>query len=84
MFNIVKSNNRDFEIIENLLEQIENFIVRDINSIEIQDAKISPEFERLYGKFKKIANMLQEKSNKDLGLNGKMLIAIEKMSDGGF
>ncbi len=87
MLNLLKNKeNNNIKEMEKLLDQIEQFILRDRNDIEITDKKIQipSHLNNIYNKIKNIAHILQEKTKKDLGVNGKMLIVIEKMSDGDF
>lgn len=73
-----KNNNKE---ILKLLDSIESFIKREINSIEIPNNDLDDEVTK---KLSDIAQLLEEKHEKDLGLNGKMLILLEKISDGDF
>ncbi len=76
-----KQNSSNEQDILNLIKNIEKFIDREKNSIDIPKGdNNNPIFEALASLAKKI----EDKNEKDLGLNGKMLILLEKMSDGDF
>ncbi len=80
-----KNSTEDLEQIHCLLNNIEDFIDRDINTIDVNDKDIKDErLQTVYSKIIKIANKLNNKTTSDLGVNGEMLILIEKMADGDF
>ncbi len=80
MLNIFKKEeNNDKKILE-LIENIDKFISRDTNSIELCENENS----KVITALNSLAKKLEKKTENDLGLNGKMLILLEKIGDGDF
>ena len=78
--------NRHKEQTEKIMEylgQIEGYIRRDRNSFTVkEDVKLSPEMKKIYDKIAHIGDILEHKTKEDQGVNGEMLLVIEKISDG--
>ncbi|HHD84108.1 MAG TPA: hypothetical protein ENK93_04455, partial [Campylobacteraceae bacterium] len=78
--------NRNAEQTEKIMEylgQIEGYIRRDRNSFTVKESvKLSPDMKRIYDKIAHIGDLLAEKTREDQGVNGEMLLVIEKISDG--
>jgi methyl-accepting chemotaxis protein len=65
------------------LGQIEGYIRRDRNSFTVkEDVKLSPDMKKIYDKIAHIGDILAEKTKENQGVNGEMLLVIEKISDG--
>ncbi len=86
MFNIFNSKNKktENENILLILDRIDDFISRKTNSIDISDISSKIQSNEILKKLFQISKKLEQKTEDDLGLNGKMLILLEKMSDGDF
>ncbi len=66
-----------------LLDQVEAFIARDRNSITAQSTTtLNPHMQKIYDKVLSISQMLEQKTNEDQGVNGEVLLVLEKISDG--
>jgi len=74
-----KEDNNNKEILY-LIDSIDKFISRESNSIELCETQNNEVLTAL----NKLAKKLEQKNQNDLGLNGKMLILLEKISDGDF
>ena len=71
------------EKIMEYLGEIEGYIRRDRNSFsENEDIRFTPELQKVYEKIVHIGTLLQEKRQEDQGVNGEMLLVLEKISDG--
>ncbi len=65
------------------LGQLESYIRRDRNSFSFQeDTDLNPHMKKVYDKIIHIGKLLEEKTREDQGVNGEMLLVIEKISDG--
>jgi len=65
------------------LGEIEGYIRRDRNSFNVQeDVDLNPQMKKIYDKIAHIGTLLEEKSREDQGVNGEMLLVLEKISDG--
>jgi len=87
MLNLFKSQSTDHDIdtIYSFLESIEGFIDKESNSINSTSIMIkNPKFNKIVSKLQSISNKLEEKNSSVLGVNGELLLLIEKMSDGIF
>ncbi|RUM67558.1 MAG: chemotaxis protein [Sulfurospirillum sp.] len=77
---------REAEQAEKIMEylgQLEGYIRRDRNEFNIsEDVKFSPSMKKIYDKIAHIGKLLQTKSSEDQGVNGEMLLVLEKISDG--
>jgi methyl-accepting chemotaxis protein len=66
-----------------LLNQIEEYIQRDRNGITIeQDTKLNPHMQKIFDKVMQIAQKLESQTKEDQGVNGEVLLVLEKISDG--
>ncbi len=74
-----KEENKNSEILK-LIKNIDKFISREINHIELCEDKEN----EIIIALNNLAKKLEQKTENDLGLNGKMLILLEKISDGDF
>ncbi len=83
---MVFGKRREIEQTEKLLEylgQIEGYIRRDRNDFTVkEDIKLSPHMQKVFDKIAHIGTLLQEKSREDQGVNGEILLVLEKISDG--
>jgi len=78
-----KNRDKDTEYILELLSQVESFIRHDRNSIEEDSKKITDEnMKKIYEKINHISKVFQAREEEDQGVNGEMLLVLEKMSDG--
>jgi len=87
MLNLLKTKHskNDIDTIYNLLDNIEKFIDRDTNSLDFKDVSIeNKEYIKIYEKINSISNKLEEKNTSVLGVNGELLLLVEKMADGDF
>jgi len=83
--NILKNSNAQTEEILNYLDNIEEFIKRDRNSFSFdENSKMNKNSKKIFDKIKNISNILEEKSKEDQGVNGEMLLVLEKIADGNF
>ncbi len=65
------------------LGEIEGYIRRDRNSFSTnEEVRFTPELQKVYDKIVHIGTLLQEKREEDQGVNGEMLLVLEKISDG--
>jgi methyl-accepting chemotaxis protein len=65
------------------LGQIEGYIKRDRNEFTLKtDIHFSEDMQKIYDKIVHIGKVLQEKSREDQGVNGEILLVLEKISDG--
>jgi methyl-accepting chemotaxis protein len=66
-----------------LLNQVEEYIQRDRNGITIeQDTKLNPYMQKIFDKVMQIAQKLELQTKEDQGVNGEVLLVLEKISDG--
>jgi len=80
-----KKDHKDIDTLYDMLDNIEKFIDRDINSIKEENSQIKDEkLQKVYDKIKNISTKLEEKNTSILGVNGELLLLIEKMGDGDF
>ena len=80
-----KNLTNDYAKIHDVLDGIEKFIDRKITNISINEQELKDtQTQELYNKVMKIADKISNKTASDLGVNGEMLLLIEKMSDGNF
>jgi len=87
MLNIFKQNSScdEIEHVYQILENIERFIDKDTNRIDHPSCTIKNiKLKRIYEKALGIAQKLEDKNNSTLGVNGELLLLIEKISDGFF
>ena len=87
MLEIFKStkSDEDFDKLYDMLDDIEKFIDRDINSLKSKDYTFKDErVQKVYDKINNISKKLEEKNSSVLGVNGELLLLIEKMADGDF
>ena len=71
------------EKIMEYLGQVEGYIRKDRNTFSVQeDVKLNPEMKKIYDKIAHIGTLLEEKRKEDQGVNGEMLLVLEKISDG--
>jgi methyl-accepting chemotaxis protein len=83
MFEKFRNTPKQTEKIMEFLGQLEDYIQRDRNSFTIEeDFKLNPQMKEIYNKISSISNKLEEKTKEDQGINGEMLLLIEKISDG--
>ncbi len=83
--NILKNSNTQTEEILKYLDNIEEFIKRDRNSFSFNDdLKMNKNLKKIFDKIKKISHVLEEKTKEDQGVNGEMLLVLEKISNGDF
>ncbi len=77
---------REIEQADKIMEylgQIEGYIRRDRNDFTVsENIKLTPAMKKIYDKIEHIGKLLQEKSREDQGVNGEMLLVLEKISDG--
>ncbi len=65
------------------LGQLEAYIQRDRNGFNLEkDVKYNKHFKQIFDKIVHIATKLEHKNKEDQGVNGEMLLVIEKISDG--
>jgi len=77
------NNAEQAEKIMEYLGQLEGYIRRDRNSFTVEESvKLNPHMKKIYDKIAHIGKLLQEKTEEDQGVNGEMLLVIEKISDG--
>jgi methyl-accepting chemotaxis protein len=80
-----KEYNNQIDDILNILEDIEEFIIHSRNSIDLPRQHLKDQnLYKIYKKIYNIATLLSQNSRDNLGVNGEMLLLIEKMSDGNF
>jgi methyl-accepting chemotaxis protein len=80
-----KEYNNQIDDILNILEDIEEFIIHSRNSIDLTKQHLKDKnLYKIYKKIYNIATLLSQNSRDNLGVNGEMLLLIEKMSDGNF
>ncbi|WP_417333845.1 methyl-accepting chemotaxis protein [Halarcobacter sp.] len=72
-----KSNNT--ENIINALDQIEEFVKGNTNSIELDELKKD---DRVLKKIHSLANLIENKQEEDVTIYGEIMICAEKLSDG--
>ena len=87
MLSIFKNSNQTNQVddILALLDSVEIFLQRGSNSIDFDKEKVmSSELQKIYNKISHIALLLENKTINDLGVNGEMLLLVEKMADGCF
>ncbi len=78
-----KNTKEQSEKIMAYLGQLEGYIRRDRNSFTVEEnVKLNPEMKKIYDKIAHIGKLLEEKTKEDQGVNGEMLLVIEKISDG--
>jgi len=78
-----KNRDKDTEYILELLSQVESFIRHDRNSIEKDGKKVTDNnMKKIYEKINHISKVFQAREEEDQGVNGEMLLVLEKMSDG--
>ena len=71
------------EKIMEYLGEIEGYIRRDRNSFsKNENIRFTPELQKVYEKIVHIGTLLQKKREEDQGVNGEMLLVLEKISDG--
>ena len=71
------------ETIMEYLGEIEGYIHRDRNSFsKNENIRFTPELQKVYEKIVHIGTLLQKKREEDQGVNGEMLLVLEKISDG--
>lgn len=77
------NNAEQAEKIMEYLGQLEGYIRRDRNSFTVEESvNLNPHMKKIYDKIAHIGKLLQEKTEEDQGVNGEMLLVIEKISDG--
>ena len=72
------------EMIIKSLEAIEQFVLRERNSINLHECKMDGDIAEICKKISSIAQKIEQKNLNDLGTNGEMLLLVEKMADGNF
>ncbi len=78
-----KNSNEQSQKILELLSQLESYIRRDRNSFDMkEDINFTPNMKKIYEKIIHIADLLEKKTVEDQGVNGEMLLVLEKISDG--
>jgi len=87
MFDFLKTkkDHKDIDNLYRMLDDIEKFIDRDTNSINYKDVEVKDEdLQKIKNKIETISKKLEEKTSSVLGVNGELLLLIEKMGDGDF
>jgi methyl-accepting chemotaxis protein len=78
-----KNRKEQTEKIMEYLGQLEGYIRRDRNSFNVEEnIKLDPDMKKIFDKVAHIGKLLEEKTKEDQGVNGEMLLVIEKISDG--
>ncbi len=83
IFGKCKNIEEQTDEIVRLLENIQAYIQKDKNSLNIEKrVEFNNHFKKIFDKVEEIAVKLESKNREDQGVNGEMLLLIEKISDG--
>ncbi len=78
-----RAKNSNQEYVLDILTQIESFLNKERNSIDINLNKdIDGNLQQIYKKSLSIAKLVKEKHEEELGFHGELLLCSEKISDG--
>ncbi|MEA1916804.1 MAG: methyl-accepting chemotaxis protein [Campylobacterota bacterium] len=73
---------REEKSVLDALEIIEQYIKRDVNSIDLNGVHVNGNLTHIYNKIASIAQLLEKKNREDLGVYGEIMLQLEKVSDG--